>query len=147
MGTMTPGLGSLKLYRRWLALPLALAATLATGHAVRAEALMTPLTDAVQLSGVSGGSRASACGYLSDAPSQTLQVTEAFASLDITLQGEGSLTLLIEGPSGFSECRMLSGSGGNQISAPGLLNQGVYSLYVGNEGTAQTPYTLSIRQN
>lgn len=133
-----------KLYDRWLAVAIALVAAAGSATAAYGQ-VSTPIAEAVQSSGLSGGERASACGNLPAVPSQTLQVTEAFASVDISLQGEGQLTLLIEGPGGFSECRTRSSEG--QISAPGLLNQGVYSIYVGNEANAQTPYTLSIRQN
>ncbi|HEY9737666.1 MAG TPA: hypothetical protein V6D06_15335 [Trichocoleus sp.] len=132
---------------RWVALPLVLVSTLSLGSAARAQGLMTPLSEPAQQSGVSGGSQPSACGNLPAAPTQTLQVTETFASVDITLQGEGALTLLITGPGGFSECRTTDRFNAGQINAPGLLNQGVYSIYVGNESSAQTPYTLSIRQN
>jgi hypothetical protein len=130
---------------RWLTAAIALVAAMGSATAAYGQ-VSTPIADAVQSSGLSGGNRASACGNLSASPNQTLQVTEAFASVNISLQGEGQLTLLIEGPGGFSECRTTAGSEG-QINAPGLLNQGVYSIYVGNEANAQTPYTLSIRQN
>ncbi|MBD0267744.1 MAG: hypothetical protein ICV77_05550 [Cyanobacteria bacterium Co-bin8] len=132
---------------RWLAIPLALASVFSMAPTARSQALMTPLSGTVQVSGLSGGSQSSACGNLPAAPSQTLQVTETFASLDIALQGEGKVTLFIQGPGGFSECRTTDRFNDGRITSPGLLNQGVYSIYVGNETAAQTPYTLSISQN
>lgn len=144
---MKTGLLHLKSQLRWLAVPLALVSALSLSPAARAQGLVTPLSGSSEQSGLSGGGQSSACGNLPAAPSQTLHVTEAFAAIDITLQGEGALTLLITGPGGFSECRTTDRFNAGQINAPGLLNQGVYSIYVGNESGAQTPYTLSIRQN
>lgn len=144
---MTTGLLQFKSQLRWLALPLALASAISFNPVAQAQGLVTPLSEPMEQSGLSGGSQPSACGNLPAAPSQTLHVTESFASVDITLQGEGALTLLITGPGNFSECRTTDRFNAGQINAPGLLNQGVYSIYVGNESSAQTPYTLSIRQN
>ncbi|HEY9762272.1 MAG TPA: hypothetical protein V6D07_07075 [Trichocoleus sp.] len=138
----------MKLQIRGIALPLVLASTVLWGASAQAQTVVsTPLAAAVQTNGLSGGPQSSACGYIPTAPSQTVQVTESFASLDVNLQGQGSLTLLIQGPNGFSECRTMDQFNAGQISAPGVLDQGTYTLYVGNEGTAQTPYTLSISQN
>ncbi|MBD0336535.1 MAG: hypothetical protein ICV62_13685 [Cyanobacteria bacterium Co-bin13] len=132
---------------RWLAIPLALASVAGVATTAYSQSLTTPLSGTVQVNGVSGGSQSSACGNLPAAPSQTLQVTEAFASLDIALQGEGKVTLLIQGPGGFSECRTTDRFSDGRITSPGLLNQGLYNIYVGNETAAQTPYTLTISQN
>lgn len=132
---------------RGMVLPLVLASTVLWGVSAQAETVSTPLAAPIQTNGLSGGPQSSACGYIAAAPSQTIRVTESFASLNVSLQGEGSLTLLIEGPNGFSECRKTDQFNAGQISAPGILDQGVYTLRVGNESTAQTPYTLSISQN
>lgn len=107
----------------------------------------TPLASPVQSSGLSGGSRASACGFLPTTANQQIQVTEAFSSLNIEVTGEGKLTLLIEGPNGFSECVTTDRFSEGYINAPGLLNQGLYNIYVGNENSVQTQYTLTISQN
>lgn len=135
------------LKKYWLAVPLALVSMMSAVSAAKAGVTTTPLASPIQVSGMSGGSQGSACGNLPATPSQTLQVTETFASFEIALQGEGQLTLFIQGPGGFSECRTTARFSDGRITSPGLLNQGVYNIYVGNEAAAQTPYTLSISQN
>ncbi|HEY9880178.1 MAG TPA: hypothetical protein V6D29_17110 [Leptolyngbyaceae cyanobacterium] len=138
----------MKFQIRGMALPLILASTVLWSASAQSQTTVsTPLSAAVQTNGMSGGPQSSACGYIPTTPSQTVRVTESFASLNVSLQGEGSLTLLIQGPNGFNECRKTDQFNAGQISAPGVLDQGTYSLYVGNESTAQTPYTLSISQN
>jgi hypothetical protein len=106
----------------------------------------TPFTQNLSVSGVTGGSQASSCGYIASSPSQTIQVTEAFTSLDITVQSTGDYTLLITGPNGFSECVMAHDFDGGVIQSPGLLNQGTYNIYVGDRSGAQNPFTLLITQ-
>ena len=73
-------------------------------------------------------------------------MTEAFASLNIQLQGEGDVTLYIEGPNDFFECLTMDRFSDGQIQAPGVLNQGTYRIYVGSPSEAQPGYTLSISQ-
>jgi hypothetical protein len=130
-----------------IALPLAVVSALLTSTVARGETLATPLREVVQITGLSGGDQPSACGFLPERPSLVLTVTEPFASLEATLQSEGNVTLFIEGPGDFSECRTTDRFNPGTINAPGVLNQGVYRVYVGNESSTQTPYTLSIRQN
>jgi hypothetical protein len=135
------------LKKYWRTVPLALVSVISAATAAFAGVAASPLAGPIQVSGMSGGSQSSACGNLPAAPSQTLQVTESFASFDIALQGEGQITLFIQGPGGFSECRTTDRFSDGRITSPGLLNQGTYNIYVGNETAAQTPYTLSISQN
>lgn len=137
----------MKLQLRWLMVSLTVAAACLTSFVARAEALrQTPLNEPIQLSGLAGGEQTSSCGYLPATPDQVLQVTEEFTSLDIQVQGEGDLTLFIEGDNGFSECLTMDRFSEGTIQAPGLLNQGTYSIYVGSQSTAQPSYTLSIEQ-
>ncbi len=82
-----------------------------------------------------------------NSPVQNLQVNEDFASLDIEVSGESGVTLYIEGANGFMECFTTDNLSGSSIDAPGLLNRGSYSLYVGNNNQVTTTYSLTIRQN
>jgi hypothetical protein len=129
------------------ALTAAMITTTLSVAAAQAEPLQqTPLNTPIEISGLTGGQENSSCGYLPSTPDQTLRVTEPFASFDIQVAGEGDMTLLIEGPDGFRECLTTDRFSNGQISAPGLLNQGVYKLYVGSQEPRQASYTLSIKQ-
>lgn len=133
--------------RRWLMVPAVILTASLTAFAAQAQgSRQTPLADPIQLSGLAGGNQASSCGFLPAAPNQVLQVTEEFASFDIQVQGEGPLTLYIEGSNGFSECITTDRFSNGQIQAPGLLNQGIYNIYVGSQGQTQPSYTLLIQQ-
>ena len=139
--------------RRFSPLFLALVTTLsigavgAVGSAAQAQsATRTPLAAPVELTGVSGGREASACGNINTAAGHVVQVTEAFASLNFKVQSTGDYTLLIKGPDGFSECVFAHNYDGGVIQSPGLLNQGSYQLYVGDRRGESHPYTLSITQ-
>ncbi len=107
----------------------------------------TPLSEPVQQSGTVNPERSTNCGYLPNAPVQNLQVNEDFASLDIEVNGDNGVTLYIEGGNGFMECFTTDNLSGSSIDAPGLLNRGSYSLYVGNNNQVSTGYNLTIRQN
>jgi hypothetical protein len=124
------------------ALPALLA--LGTGVALAQPVAQTPLGQPVQTSGTVTPSRPSGCGTLGDGAVQVLQVNQDFAAVDIAVSGTSGLTLLIQGNNGFSECHT---SGGGSIHAPGLLNRGTYSFFVGNSSTTPTSYTLSISEN
>lgn len=128
---------------KFVALP---AAALAMGASVASAqpTAQTPLSQPVQTSGSVTPSRSSSCGVLGDSAVQVLQVTQDFAAVDIAVNGTSGLTLLIQGSNGFSECH----TGGNgTINAPGLLNQGTYSFFVGNSSQTPTNYNLTIREN
>ncbi|NJL44859.1 MAG: hypothetical protein HC922_02120 [Leptolyngbyaceae cyanobacterium SM2_3_12] len=107
----------------------------------------TPLAQPVQVSGSVIPSRSSNCGFLAEEAAQVLQVNEEFASVDITVSGDSGVTLLVEGSNGFMECLTTNALAGNTTSSPGLLNQGTYSFYVGNENQTPTAYNLVISQN
>ncbi len=120
---------------------------LASGAAYAQPVAQTPLAQPAQASGSVNPSRPSACGFLADGAVQVLQVNEDFASVDIAVSGSSGLTLFIEGPNGFTECHTTSGATGT-LNAPGLLNQGSYSFYIGNASSSvPTNYTLTISQN
>lgn len=135
----------MKFNRNLLKLSAALAAVVAMATPAFAQpASQTPLSSPVEVTGLSGGSRSSPCGNLPTTPSHTLRVSESFAAIDISAEAEGSFTVLITSPNGFSEC-LLSNDG--VINAPGVLNQGTYSIYVGSRSGGSYAYTLSIRQD
>ncbi|WOD39571.1 hypothetical protein [Nodosilinea sp. E11] len=128
---------------KFVALPAA-ALALGAGVASAQPVAQTPLSQPVQISGSVTPSRPSNCGVLGDGAVQVLQVTQDFAAVDVAVNGTSGLTLLIQGNNGFSECHT---GGGGTINAPGLLNRGTYSFFVGNSGSAPTNYNLTIREN
>jgi len=134
--------------RQWF-LPTTLTALLlATGAAAMAQsAASTPLADPISVSGTARGQTSSNCGFITDAPLQTLRVTESFASLDIEVSGNDQLTLLILGPDDFRECLRMDRFSDGVMTAPGLLNQGNYEFYIGRQQDSLSPaYTLTIEQ-
>ncbi len=122
----------------------ALALALGTGVASAQPVAQTPLSQPVQASGTVNPSRPSSCGVLGDGAVQVLQVNQDFAAVDIAVSGTSGLTLFIQGNNGFSECHT---GGSGAISAPGLLNQGTYSFFIGNSSQTPTNYSLTIREN
>jgi hypothetical protein len=138
----------MKSLRRPIALSTALATlTVAAGAALAQPTAQTPLSAPVQQSGSVNPQRSSNCGFLPNNAVQNLEVNEDFASLDIGVTGNSGITLLIEGSNGFTECFTTDNLSGSTIDAPGLLNRGSYSLYIGNNNQVTTDYTLTIRQN
>lgn len=126
---------------------LALVATLSFSSVAKAQTVTrTPLSSPVELSGQTGGPEQSACGNIDPRASQTIQVTEDFASLSFQVESEGDYTLLITGPDGFRECVFAHNYDGGGIQAPGLLTQGEYQVLVGDRRGERHPYTLSITQ-
>jgi hypothetical protein len=117
---------------------------LGTGVASAQPVAQTPLSQPVQTSGSVNPSRPSSCGVLGDGAVQILQVNQDFAAVDIAVSGTSGLTLFIQGNNGFSECHT---GGGGAINAPGLLNQGTYSFFIGNGTQTPTSYNLTIREN
>ncbi len=117
---------------------------LGTGVASAQPVAQTPLSQPVETSGSVNPSRPSNCGVLGDSAVQVLQVNQDFAAVDIAVSGTSGLTLLIQGNNGFSECHT---GGGGAINAPGLLNHGTYSFFVGSSSQTPTSYNLTIREN
>jgi hypothetical protein len=128
-------------------LPAAALGLTLIGGAVMAQAVaQTPLAAPLQVSGTVTPSQPSSCGVVATSAAQVLQVNEDFAAVNIATTGSQGLTLLIQGPNGFSECHTTSDAAGT-INAPGLLNRGSYSFIVGNANATPTSYTLTISQN
>lgn len=112
----------------------------------------TPLSQPIQQGDSVTVNRRSNCGFLSEQPVQVLQVTEAFVSLDITVNGSSNnspndISLLIRGSNGFVECLRSDPYNPGTIQAPGLLNQGRYAFFIGNSQPGPTTYSLSISQD
>ena len=138
---------AMKWHHKWLVLPAAIATFLPLTGKAAGQTIQTPLQSPIQVSGVTGGSQSSSCGFISNTPSQVLQVTEPFAPIDIQVTSTGDFTLFISGPDGFSECVMANNFDQGVINAPGLLNQGAYSIFVGDRNGQSNPFSLSIQQN
>jgi len=117
-----------------------------TGAAASPEVIRTPIESPLQLTGLSGGGDNSACGNIDRSQGETIRVTEPFASLSFEVESEGDYTLLITGADGFKECVFAHNYDGGVIQAPGLLDQGMYRVFVGDRSGESNPYTLSITQ-
>lgn len=125
---------------------LALALSVTGGAALAQSVAQTPLTQPAQVQGSVTPSQPSACGLRAPGAAQVLDVREDFVAVNIAVVGNPGLTLFIEGPNGFSECHTTSGASGN-VNAPGLLNRGRYTFYIGNANPVATTYQLTISQN
>lgn len=128
------------------ALSLGALGTAATSVKAQSRMASTPLAEPLAMTGTTGGREASVCGNIDTTAGQTVQVTEAFASLTFEVQSQGDYTLLIQGPNGFSECVFAHNYDGGVIKAPGLLNQGRYQVFIGDRSGQSHPYTLLITQ-
>jgi hypothetical protein len=129
-------------------LPTAIAMTVAIAAAVpsnpaHGNPVQTPLAAPVTVSGTSGGSQASQCGFIPAEPSQVIVVDQP-SPLRIKLQSQGQPTLWITGPS--NRCVMADSAAGGAIEVPGVWEQGTYSVFVGDMAQGSHPYTLSITQ-
>jgi hypothetical protein len=127
----------------WMIIPTAMAMTLAIASAVYSNPVQTPLSAPITVSGNSGGSQASQCGFIPTEPSQVIVVDQP-SPLRIKLQGQGQPTLWITGPS--NRCVMADSAAGGTIEVPGVWEQGTYSVFVGDMAQGSHPYTLSITQ-
>ena len=133
--------------RRFTTLLLSAVAVLSVSSAASAQsAARTPLSNPIEMTGTSGGRESSVCGNIDRSSGQTVNVTEAFASLSFEVESAGDYTLFITGPNGFRECVFAHNYDGGVIQAPGLLTQGQYRVFVGDRKGESHPYTLSITQ-
>lgn len=128
---------------RWLAIPAALAALFSPVPAAHSNPVRTPLAAPVTVTGSSGGSQSSQCGFIPGSPTQVVVVNQP-TSLRFKLQGQGQPTLLIQGP--VNRCVMADQFSGGMIDVPGVWQQGTYSVFVGDRAQTSHPYTLSITQ-
>ena len=133
----------MKRFPVWLVLPM----LVLLGAPVYSQNIArTPLNDAIEVTGNSGGEQPSDCGFIASAPNYQLQITEPFASLNVEVASTGDYTLFITGPDNFSECVLAHDFDGGVIQAPGVLNEGFYDIYVGDRNGVSHPFTLLISQ-
>ncbi|MEB3289828.1 MAG: hypothetical protein VKI82_07925 [Leptolyngbya sp.] len=125
---------------------MALALSFVGSTAWAQSTAQTPLGQPIQTQGSVTPSQPSACGLRAPGATQVLDVREDFAAVNIAASGSPGLTLFIEGPNGFSECHTTSGASG-AVNAPGLLNRGRYTFYIGNANPVATTYQLTISQD
>ncbi|HEY9625736.1 MAG TPA: hypothetical protein V6C84_00405 [Coleofasciculaceae cyanobacterium] len=126
----------------WLIFPSILATTFAIASAAIGNPIQTPLTSAVTVTGNSGGSQSSQCGFIAGTPSQVVVVSQTTPLRFKVVQGAGQPTLRITGP--VNQCAMAEGSSGGTIEIPGVWQPGTYSVFVGDRAQGSYPFTLSI---
>ncbi|MEO0541061.1 MAG: hypothetical protein AAFZ80_09385 [Cyanobacteria bacterium P01_A01_bin.105] len=96
------------------------------------------------LTGQSGGPQSSDCGYVSEVPVHTVEITESLAPLNIQVSSSGSYSLMIESDGGFSECVRAHSYDGGTIESTGSAPQGTYRIYVGDFEGGSHPFTLTV---
>jgi hypothetical protein len=133
----------MKLQIKWAAIPTAIAMTLALATSVHSDPVHTPLSAPITVSGNSGGSESSQCGFISSTPSQVIVVNQP-TPLRFQLQGQGQPTMWIKGP--VERCVMADSFSGGNLEVPGVWEQGTYSIFIGDLAQGSHPYTLSITQ-
>ncbi|MBD2139012.1 hypothetical protein H6F32_15855 [Anabaena sp. FACHB-1237] len=100
-------------------------------------------TDPMIFTGKSGGTVKSDCGYISDKPSQVIEVTQDIRYLRLNVETQGKPNLLVVGPTSRF-CVLSDAYSNNQAQLSGYWPIGKYSVYVGESSTQQYHYTLSI---
>lgn len=130
--------------------PAALVMTLAVTEANLAEVPRLQIqpnitSEALVLNGISGGTVASNCGNIANAPNQIIQLTQPLPYLRLTVDSPGQPTLLIDGPGG-SFCVLSDNYSGSKPELTGYFMPGEYTLHVGELSQSQYNYTLSISQ-
>ncbi|HEY9805020.1 MAG TPA: hypothetical protein V6D04_00510, partial [Candidatus Obscuribacterales bacterium] len=82
----------MRTYKNWFAVPTALVAALTVTGTAQAKPLsLAPgfQPDPQVLTGTSGGTKSSDCGYVSATPSQVIQVTQPISYLRFAVQSAG----------------------------------------------------------
>ncbi|MGF1538606.1 MAG: hypothetical protein ACFB4J_19260 [Elainellaceae cyanobacterium] len=130
-------------YRRVLAAAAGLLIPLTLGTSALAQTVSTPIQN-YQVSGTSGGSRQSSCGFI-DEPALRVQVNEPLASLRFRASGGGALTLLVTNGQS-QDCVMSDGLSGGAVELPGVWERGTYSVFVGDRNGNSHQYQLSVTQ-
>ncbi len=126
----------------WLIFPSVLATAFAIAPMAYGSPIQTPLANAITVTGNSGGSQSSQCGFISGTPSQVVVVSQPTPLRFKVVQGAGQPTLRISGP--VNQCAMAEGSAGGTIEIPGVWQPGTYSVFVGDRAQGSYPFTLSI---
>lgn len=135
---------------RWL-VPTTLTVLLTSPIALPGNAQTLELTGNLQsdpliVNGTSGGAKNSNCGFIGQAPNQTVKVNlEQIDYMRIRVEGEGDPTLMVKGPGG-SFCVFADKTSGENPEISGVWLKGNYSIYVGDRSGGQHPYKLLITQ-
>ncbi|NJL88104.1 MAG: hypothetical protein HC886_22460 [Leptolyngbyaceae cyanobacterium SM1_1_3] len=135
----------MKRFNRWMIVPATAAALVSmTGVAFSQTVVQTPLQSATTVSLTSGGAQSSCGNFGNEALS--LRITESFASVTVRVENPSAdTTLYITGPNNFTECKRPNTQG--VVEAPGVLNQGTYTVYVGDRAGNSQVHTVSVSQN
>lgn len=136
----------MKIFKRWMVVPITLATVLSVAGVANAGTSETPLQSPVVVNGTSGGPQSSQCGYIAGSPNQVVRVTQPLTPIRFRVQGAGEPTLLINGPNGRSQCVLADSYSGGTIEVPGVWEPGTYSVYIGDRARGSHPFTLSITQ-
>lgn len=136
--------------KKWLIIPISSAIlVVATTTMVNSLPIAPGFPEPLNLSGVSGGPNNSGdCGFISNEPSQVLEVKDAIPYLRITAQvaSAGTATMLVDGAMGRF-CILPNNAAGGKLELSGYLTGGVYKIYLGDRAAGQSyPYNLSISQ-
>ncbi|MEB3355336.1 MAG: hypothetical protein VKK04_01220 [Synechococcales bacterium] len=135
--------------KRWALIPttlLLVGIVTLTATVAQAQTVRTPIQSGYTSRGNSGGPQSGQCGFTAAQPNLRLEVTEPLASLRFRVEGGGAPTLMITNGRGRSECVMSDNLSGGTIELPGVWEQGVYDVYVGDRSGNSHSYTLSISQ-
>jgi hypothetical protein len=140
----------MKILPLYTVVPVGLVMSLLLNQDSFAQSPITQINNSLQadptiLSGVSGGGMKTDCGYISNTPSQVIEVTEPLPYLQLIVNSEGQPTLLIDGPGGRF-CVLSDDSPESKPKLSGYWTVGKYSVYVGDLSKQNYNYTLSISQ-
>ena len=140
----------MKTLKLFTLIPLGLGMVLLLTQASFAKPTITQIKnpldiDPITLTGISGGSVKTDCGYISDTPSQVIEATDPFPYLQLTVESRGQPTLLVEGPGGRF-CVLSNDAVEPKAKLSGYWTVGKYSVYVGESSKQNYQYTLSISQ-
>ncbi|MDX2239128.1 MAG: hypothetical protein NW224_00415 [Leptolyngbyaceae cyanobacterium bins.302] len=135
--------------RQLSVIPIATAiATAAISPALSQPITVSPTSQPIQVSGMSGGSQKdkSCAGFIAASPNHTVQVTED-ADLRFVLQGSGQPALLIRSSTGQNFCVPADSYSQGKVEIPGRWRRGTYSVFVGDRANESHSYTLLISRN
>jgi hypothetical protein len=141
---------NMKTLRPLTIVPLGLAISLLLNEACFAKPPITEIKNPLQidpiiLTGMSGGTVNTDCGYISTTPSQVIEMTDSVPYLQLRVESEGQATLLIDGPGGRF-CVLSNDDLKSKPKLSGYWTKGKYSVYVGELSKQNYNYTLSISQ-
>jgi hypothetical protein len=103
--------------------------------------------DPLVVQGQTGGTVSSNnCGFIDNAPSQVLEISQRIDYMRIQVEASGGQpTLLVDGPDG-KFCVLASNLAQNYPEISGVWLPGLYKIYVGDRAGNQHDFTLSISQ-